>query len=175
MDSNNNDLKQLLFSAREMKGYSQRKLARKIGIHHSSLNDIENGRIKKIDIEVLRKIAKELDINLDLLLKAAGYNEVVDMFEESNSFLQRKATKGLKNLLDEYRRSQMDLLDDSYQKRSVVRDCRARIRDLVMKLDDYDFYKELWTIDKIKEELEDINKELIKSAKKYDYSKLPKK
>ena len=105
MDSNNNDLKQLLFSAREMKGYSQRKLARKIGIHHSSLNDIENGRIKKIDIEVLRKIAKELDINLDLLLKVAGYNEVVDMFEESNSFFKHKATKGLKNLLGEYRRS----------------------------------------------------------------------
>ena len=53
---NNNevyDLKLILLAAREKKGLSQRKLARKIGIHHSSLNDLENGKIKKIDIEVL--------------------------------------------------------------------------------------------------------------------------
>ena len=42
------DLKLILLAAREKKGYSQRKLARKIGIHHSSLNDIENGKIKEV-------------------------------------------------------------------------------------------------------------------------------
>lgn len=32
----------------------------------------------------------------------------------------------------------------------------------------------MWTIEKITEELKEINKVLTKSTKKYDYSKLPK-
>ena len=57
-DNENYDLKLILLAAREKKGISQRKLAKKIGIHHSSLNEIENGKIKKVDIEVLRKLAE---------------------------------------------------------------------------------------------------------------------
>lgn len=41
-----------------------------------SLNDLENGKNKKIDVEVLRKIAEKLDLSLELLMKAAGYNQV---------------------------------------------------------------------------------------------------
>lgn len=168
------DLKLILLAAREKKGYSQRKLARKIGIHHSSLNDLENGKIKKIDVEVLRKIAEELDLSLELLMKAAGYNQVAYMFKQNGSSLDSKSTKDLKNLIEEYRLSQMDLLDDSYQKRSNVRDCRTRLHSLIIKLENYDIYKDMWTIEKITEELKEINKDLAKSAKKYDYSKLPK-
>lgn len=166
------DLKQILSGAREKKGYSQRKLAKIIGIHHSSLNDLENGRIKKIDVEVLRKIAEELDLSLELLLKASGYNQVAFMIEQGDS-LNSKSTRDLKNLIKEYRISQMDLLDDAYQKRSNVRECRSRLSSLIFKLENYDLYKEQWTIDKIAEEIKDINKELAMSGKKYDYSKLP--
>ena len=168
------DLKLILLAGREKKGYSQRKLARKIGIHHSSLNDLENGKIKKIDVEVLRKIAEELDLSLELLMKAAGYNQVAYMFKQNGSSLDSKSTKDLKNLIEEYRLSQMDLLDDSYQKRSNVRDCRTRLHSLIIKLENYDIYKDMWTIEKITEELKEINMDLTKSAKKYDYSKLPK-
>ena len=35
------DLKHILLADREKKGYSQRKLAKKIGIHHSSLNELK--------------------------------------------------------------------------------------------------------------------------------------
>lgn len=168
------DLKLILLAGREKKGYSQRKLAKKIGIHHSSLNDLENGKIKKIDVEVLRKIAEELDLSLELLMKAAGYNQVAYMFKQGGSSLDSKSTKDLKNLIEEYRLSQMDLLDDSYQKRSNVRDCRTRLHSLILKLENYDIYKDMWTIEKITEELKEINKNLTKSAKKYDYSKLPK-
>ena len=174
MNNNQNNLKLLLYTAREMKGYSQRKLARQIGIHHSTLNDIENGRIKKIDVEVLRKISKELDINLDFLLKAAGYNEVVDIFEKNNNSFKRKTTESLKKLLDDYKKSQVDLLDDSFQKINNVKKSKTKINNLIEKLDNYDLYKDSLSIDKIKEELKIINKELDKSIKKYDYSKLPK-
>lgn len=168
------DLKHILLAGREKKGYSQRKLAKIIGIHHSSLNDLENGKIKKIDVEVLRKIAEELDLSLELLMKAAGYDQVAYMFKQNDNSLNRKSTKDLKKLIEEYRLSQMDLLDDSYQKRSNVRDCRTRLHSLIIKLENYDMYKDIWTIEKITEELKEINKELIKSAEKYDYSKLPK-
>ena len=58
--------------------------------------------------------------------------------------------------------SEQYFICDSYQKRSNVRDCRTRLHSLIIKLKNYDMYKDIWT------------KELIKSAKKYDYSKLPK-
>lgn len=111
---------------------------------------------------------------LELLMKAAGYDQVTYMFKQNDNSLNRKSTKDLKNLIEEYRLSQMDLLDDSYQKRSNVRDCRTRLHSLIIKLENYDMYKDMWTIEKITEELKKINKELIKSAEKYDYSKLPK-
>ena len=101
---------------------------------------------------------------LELLMKAASYDQVTYMFIQ----------KSLRKLIEEYRLSQMDLLDDSYQKRSNVRDCRARLHSLIFKLENYDVYKDIWTIEKIIEELKEISKELIKSAEKYDYSKLPK-
>lgn len=61
---------------------------------------------------------------LELLMKAAGYDQVTYMFIQ----------KSLRKLIEEYRLSQMDLLDDSYQKRSNVRDCRARLHSLIFKL-----------------------------------------
>lgn len=107
-------------------------------------------------------------------MKAAGYDQVAYMFKQNDNSLNRKSTKSLRKLIEEYRLSQMDLLDDSYQKRSNVRDCRTRLRSLIFKLENYDVYKDIWTIEKITEELKEIKKELIKSAEKYDYSKLPK-
>ena len=173
---NNNetyDLKLILSAAREKKGLSQRKLARIIGIHHSSLNDLENGKIKKIDIEILRKLAEELDLSLVLLMKASGYSEVAFMFNRADS-LDNKSTRDLKDLIKKYKLSQLDLLDDAFQKRRNVRKCRIKLNSLITKLEDYDNFKDIWTIKKITEELNDISDELIKSALKYDYTKLPK-
>ena len=111
---------------------------------------------------------------LELLMKAADDDQVTYMFKQNDNSLNRKSTKSLRKLIEEYRLSQMDLLDDSHQKRSNVRDCRARLHSLIFKLENYDVYKDIWTIEKITEKLKEINKELIKSAEKYDYSKLPK-
>ena len=92
------DLKHILLAGREKKGYSQRKRAKIIGIHHSSLNDLENGKIKKIDVEVLWKISEELDLSLELLMKAADYNQVAYMFKQNESSLDSKSTKYLKDI-----------------------------------------------------------------------------
>ena len=168
MDENNlkYDLKLILLGAREKKGYSQRKLARIIGIHHSTLNDIENGKIKKI--------AEELDLSLELLLKAAGYNQVVSMFKTQNDPLDKKSTRDLKNMIEKYQQSQMDLLDDSAQKRDNVAKCRTKLHHMMMLLEKYDYYQEIYPTEKILADVKQLYDDLEMSAEKYDYSKLPR-
>lgn len=168
------DLKLILLAAREKKGYSQRKLAKIIGIHHSTLNDIENGKIKKIDVEVLRKIAEELDLSLELLLTAAGYNQVVNMFKTQEDPLEKKSTRDLKNMIQKYRESQMDLLQDSYDKRDNVSKCRTKLNQMMMMLERYDYYKKIYPPEKILSDVKQLYDDLEMSAEKYDYSKLPK-
>ena len=78
--NNSEALTTLIVGGRTAKEYSQRELARRIGISNSSLNDIENGRVAKPDPEILKRIAEELELSLQQLLKAAGYNEVMSWF-----------------------------------------------------------------------------------------------
>lgn len=72
------ELKNIIENARIKKKISQRELARLSGINRSSLNDIINGKIKKIDVDSLKKIAETLDLPLTILLRAAGYDEFLD-------------------------------------------------------------------------------------------------
>ena len=72
---NSNELKNIIENARIAKGVSQRELAKLSGISRSTLNDIINGKIKKVDVDSLKKIAETLDLSLTNLLKVAGYDE----------------------------------------------------------------------------------------------------
>ena len=71
-------LKTLIEGGRDVKNFSQRELARRIGLSNTSLNDLENGKVKKPDIEILRKIAEELDLSLEQLLRVARYGELTN-------------------------------------------------------------------------------------------------
>lgn len=75
-------LKNLIVSGRSKKRISQRELARRIGINHVSVNDLEEGRIKKPSIEILTNISKELDISISKLLKAAGYEQLLFLLND---------------------------------------------------------------------------------------------
>ena len=99
--NNSEALTTLIVGGRTAKEYSQRELARRVGISNSSLNDIENGRVAKPDPEILKRIAEELDLSLQQLLKAAGYNEVMSWF--SHDEFKNKSTKDLKNTIEECR------------------------------------------------------------------------
>ena len=57
--NNSEALTTLIVGGRTAKEYSQRELARRVGISNSSLNDIENGRVAKPDPEILKRIAEE--------------------------------------------------------------------------------------------------------------------
>ena len=169
--ANLEELSKILETARIKKGYSQRKVARLINTHHSTYNELEKGNIKKPDVDMLRDLAEQLDISLELLLRTAGYSGIVVNFRDKS--YNNKSTKDLKNLIDQYRESQMDLLQDSYDKRNNVADWRTRLRSIMFKLEDYDYYKEIFPPEKILEEIKSIYDDLKMSAEKYDYSKLP--
>ena len=103
---NSEELKILIESAREAKGISQRELAKLTGISRSTLNDLINGKIKKVDIDDLRKIAETLDMSLQKLLKVAGYDEMSLYFHahKSKDKYIDKSSKDLKELIEKYKR-----------------------------------------------------------------------
>ena len=50
---------------REQKNLSQEQLANLLEISQSKLSKIENGRLKKIEMKLVLKFCKNIDINLD--------------------------------------------------------------------------------------------------------------
>ena len=111
-------LKTLIEGGRESKNISQRELARRIGLSNTSLNDLEKGKVKKPDVEMLRRIAEELDLSLQQLLNAAGYDHFSFMF--SNDEFINKSSRDLKNLIKEFRRFKFDILDWDNTKRNIA-------------------------------------------------------
>lgn len=175
---NSEELRNLIESARVAKGISQRELAKLTGISRSTLNDLINGKIKKVDIDDLRKIAEALDMSLQELVKVAGYDEISMYFrinKAQDKYLD-KSTKDLKRLLDEYKESEIDLLKFDAKKRNRAGDAGS----LVVKVADYLKMMKtrddlLYTIDDAIEDLEKAAEILKDVYQKYDYSKLPKK
>ena len=165
-------LKTLIEGGRESKNISQRELARRIGLSNTSLNDLENGKVKKPDVEMLRRIAEELDLSLQQLLNAAGYDRFSFMF--SNDEFTNKSSRDLKNLIKEFRRFKFDILDWDNTKRNIARNSIENLDRVAYKLELIRDNRGInYTLD---EAINDINKEieeLKKVSKKYDYGKLP--
>ena len=171
---NSEELKNLIESARVEKGISQRELAKLTGISRSTLNDLINGKIKKVDIDDLRKIAETLDMSLQKLLKVAGYDEMLFYFSKDK--YANKSSKDLKEMIKNYEESQRKLLDFDTEKRKKVSEARQKlfytIEHLQIMKDNKD---SLYTIDKAVEDIQYAFDELEFAEHKYDYSKLPKK
>lgn len=166
-------LKTLIVSGREIKNFSQRELARRIGLSNTSLNDLENGKVQKPDIEILRKIAEELDLSLEELLKAAGYGALTNML--STDEFKNKSSRDLKNIIKEARIFKYDILDWDNTKRTIAKEVMANLERLTFKLEMIRDNKGIYyTLDQAIEEINKAVEELKDIAKKYDYSKLPK-
>ena len=172
---NSDELKILIETARVEKGISQRELAKQTGISRSTLNDLINGKIKKANIDDLRKIAETLDMSLQKLLKAAGYDEM-SLYFNKNKLKDRyydQSRKDLKELLEQYKESETDLLTFISKKRNKARDIAAKIYDANERLKWIRDGKEGLTLDQIIEELDEALKQVDSIMDKYDYSKLP--
>ena len=170
---NSNELKSIIESARISKGVSQRELAKLSGISRSTLNDIINGKIKKVDVDSLKKIAETLDLSLTKLLEVAGYNEFLDFL--SSDKYKNKSTNDLKEIIEKYKTSELDLLDFDAQKRKKVRKARQQLFNTVEHLKIMKENKDsLYTIDIAIEDIKNAFDELETVEETYNYSKLPK-
>lgn len=168
------ELKNTLENARINKDISQRELSKLAGISRSTLNDLINGKIKKVDVGVLKKLAEVLDLSLEKLLKVAGYNDFLDFL--SSDKLKNKSTVDLKNIIEQYRKSELDLLDFDFQKRRTIRLSRNKLfqaREELRKIKENP--KDLYKIDKVIDDIASVSNELKDAQIKYDYSKLPRK
>lgn len=167
-----NDFKDMVENARKIKGYSQRDLAKMIGMSQSTYNDTINGKIKKPDIDILKRIAEELDLSLVLMLKESGYGESFSIYGIDK--YKNKSTKDLKNLIDEYKKSELKLLEFDKQKRDVTRKARQKmfttIEHMKIMKDNKD---SLYTIDKAIDDVQSAFDQLEMVEHKYDYSDLP--
>lgn len=174
---NSEELKILIEDARIKKGISQRELAKLTGISRSTLNDLINGKIKKVDIDDLRKIAETLDMSLQKLLKAAGYDEM-SLYFNKNKLKDRyydKSSKDLKELVEQYKKSEIDLLNFDSEKRRKISDARQKLFYTMEHLKIMQNNKDsLYTIDKAIEDIKYAFEELEFAEHKYDYNKLPK-
>jgi len=53
---------------RQAKGWTQAELARRAGIRRATVNRIENARVKAIDLDVLEKLARALQVDPGYLI-----------------------------------------------------------------------------------------------------------
>ena len=165
-------LRTLIEGGREAKRFSQRELARRIGLSNTSLNDLEKGKVRKPDIEILRKIAEELDLSLKELLKAAGYDELTTWVVDDE--FKNKSSKDLKNIIKEARAFKYDILDWDNTKRNIARQVMTNLDRVAYKLELIRDNKGInYTLDEAVNDIKESLEELEKVAKKYDYSKLP--
>lgn len=168
-----NDFKDMVENARKIKGYSQRELAKMIGMSQSTYNDTINGKIKKPDIDILKRIAEELDLSLDLMLKESGYGESFSIYGIDK--YKNKSTKDLKEMIEKHKQSELDLLDFDAQKRKKARKARQKLFYTMEHLEIMQKNKEsLYTVDKAIEDIKVAFDELETVEEKYDNNKLPK-
>lgn len=137
------------------------------------MNDLENDKVQKPDIEILRKIAEELDLSLEQLLRAAWYDALTNWF--SNDKFKNKSSRDLKNIIKEARIFKYDILDWDNTKRETARKIMTNLDRIAYKLELIRDNRGLnYTLDQAIDEIREEVKELEGVAKKYDYSKLPK-
>ena len=137
------------------------------------MNDLENDKVQKPDIEILRKIAEELDLSLEQLLRAARYDALTNWF--SNDKFKNKSSRDLKNIIKEARIFKYDILDWDNTKRETARKIMTNLDRIAYKLVLIRDNRGLnYTLDQAIDEVREEVKELEGVAKKYDYSKLPK-
>ena len=170
---NSEKLRNLILEAIERKRISQRELAKLTGISRSTLNDIVNGKIKKIKIDDLYQISIPLELNLEDLLDACGFNNVVKTLNRDR--YEGMSTRQLKEKLDEYQQSELDLLDWDAKKRRTTSSARSKLFDITHKIEMSKISGKEYSVDDISNDVKEAFDELESVQRKYDYSKLPKK
>ena len=107
----NKTLASVVKNAREKLRISQRELSRRTGIDNNTVAKIEKGERKKPNVLSLRKISFLLKLDLEELLKLAGYNEQdIEVALNQNSFIISSGNAPLISLEDMINRDKDELL-----------------------------------------------------------------
>lgn len=169
---NSNELKNIIENARIAKGISQRELAKLSGISRSTLNDIINGKIKKIKIDDLYQISIPLELNLENLLEVCGFNSILKSLNTDR--YSGMSDKQLKEKLDEYQQSELSLLNWDTQKRKKTNELGKKLFGILNKIEMSEQLNKNYTKKEIAEDIKEVIEELKSVQQKYDYSQLPR-
>lgn len=155
----NKTLASVVKSAREKLGISQRELSRRTGIDNNTVAKIEKGERKKPNVLSLRKISFLLNLDLEELLKLAGYNEQdIEVALNQNSFIISSGNAPLISLEDMINRDKDELLS-----RKILKELGTKIDyneiDFINKMNSKDRNK---SIKIFKNFLKDNDKEIKK-------------
>ncbi len=169
---NSNELKNIIENARIAKGISQRELAKLSGISRSTLNDIINGKIKKIKIDDLYQISIPLELNLENLLEVCGFNSILKSLNTDR--YSGMSDRQLKEKLDEYQQSELSLLNWDTQKRKKTNELGKKLFGILNKIEMSEQLNKNYTKKEIAEDIKEVIEELKSLQQKYDYSQLPR-
>ena len=155
----NKTLASVVKSAREKLGISQRELSRRTGIDNNTVAKIEKGERKKPNVLSLRKISFLLNLDLEELLKLAGYSEQdIEVSINQNSFIISSGNAPLIALEDMINRNKDELLS-----RRILKELGTKIDyneiDFINKMNSKDRNKSIKTF---KNFLKDNDKEIKK-------------
>ena len=124
-------------------------------------------------VAATKKVAEELDLSLDLMLKESGYGESFSIYGIDK--YKNKSTKDLKNLIDEYKKSELRLLEFDKQKRHATKKVRQKMFTTIEHMKIMKENKDsLYTIDKAIDDVQSAFEQLEMVEHKYDYNELPK-
>lgn len=159
----NKTLASVVKSAREKLGISQRELSRRTGIDNNTLAKIEKGERKKPNVLSLRKISFLLNLDLEELLKLAGYNEQdIEVSLNQNSFIISSGNAPLIALEDLINNDKSELLA-----RNILREIGTKIDyNQIEFINNLDLKKRDYAIKSFKKFLKDNNSE-IKNLKEH--------
>ena len=156
---NDKTLASLVKEAREKIGISQRELSRRTGIDNNTLAKIEKGERKKPNVLSLRKISFLLNLDLEELLKLAGYNDQdIEVALNQRNFIISSGNSTLIALEDMINRNKDEVIA-----RNILKELRPKIDyneiDFINKMNSKDRNK---SIKIFKNFLKDNDKEIKK-------------
>ncbi|MEG1482917.1 MAG: helix-turn-helix transcriptional regulator [Cetobacterium sp.] len=109
--------------ARKNKGYGVNELARKINISAAYLSHLELGRKLNPSIDMLKKIAKELDIDLSYIVRKEEESiedKILKHIGERLSELNRKTKTKIQEEKQASARNELKLILEIYQEKTLL-------------------------------------------------------
>lgn len=161
----NKTLASVIKNARERIGISQREVSRRTGIDNNTLAKIERGERKKPNVLSLRKMSFLLDLDLEELLKLAGYNKQdIEVALNQRNFIISSGNSTLIALEDMVNRNKDEVLA-----RNILKELGEKIDyneiDFINKMNSKDKNK---SIKIFKNFLKDNDKEIKKLSDQID-------